>query len=160
MAKMAVIALLSHLAKGADLKAAELQSGALTKTQGPNHWKYGSGTAACVYGGPVDCSGFITAIARQVDPSHKRFTSENMEADCVGDISTMPNTVGIFLWRPKIDGVQSGHVGIYTGKNSNGDKYTVEAFDSNDNVARRGNRLASTATKPFTKWGYLDFVQY
>jgi len=156
--KMSVVALLAHLAKAADLKASELSSGSVNRTQGTKHWKYGYGGYA--YGGPVDCSGLIVAIARYLRPNYLRMTSADMEALCEYNISDkLPDKVGALVWRPKT-ATQSGHVGIYTGKSAAGDMYTVEAFDETDNVARRGNRLAPTAAKPFTKWGYLDFVQY
>jgi len=140
--------LLSHLAIAADIPVAEVASGELKTTQGANCWKYGSDYK---YGGPVDCSGLITAIAQKYNSKYPRLTSASMQSMCSGPISTMPNIPGIFVWR-------SGHVGIFTGKNANGDKYTIEAFDSKYNVGRRGNRLTSDTA--FTHWGYLDFVQY
>ena len=141
MAKMPVYVVMSHLATAAGINLSEVNSGKTTTHYGANHWAYEMGGKT--YGGPVDCSGLIYAIGRKVDSTLEYHTSSWYGINAAGDISTVPEEHGIYLWK-------DGHVAIYTG---NG--YTIEAIDTATGCGRRGNRLGA-----FTKWGRLGWVQY
>ena len=169
--KISVQLLLAELANAAGIGENQVTGGQLNTLQGSKSRGYDTGHT---YGKPVDCSGLLVAIARKhYDPYYPRYTADTFNSEMgEKDIHIkdgkvdLPDIPGIFVYRPRDTNrteSQSQHVGIYTGRTYDEEKdeydlYTIEAFDPKHGIGRRGDRL--TGKTMFTRWGYLDFVDY
>jgi len=97
----------------------------------------------------VDCSGLIIEAYRSKIPGYGDKTANTLFAKSVksGELSSMPETPGLCVWR-------KGHIGIYIGAGK-----VIEAGGTNIGVVT--SRLSAPATnKRWTNWGRLADVSY
>lgn len=141
---MTVHTFLEHLAKAADIPLGEVNNGDASNLQGSHNWPYELGRET--YGGPVDCSGLVVAIARTENPDYPRHTtSSGFDAMATEPIGTLKKSdKAVLLWR-------EGHMAIHTGNRN-----TIEARSEDLGTMRcGGDRLQA-----FERWGFLDFIDY
>lgn len=126
------------------------------RLKGKSRWKYKMG--GTTYGGPVDCAGLFTAVAKENGQDYTHHSTSGMESDKDlyefheikkdkngnADFSDVPE--GAVLWR-------SGHVGLYI---NNGREISAKTAKNGENISSAGSPYIDR----YTHWSYVPFVDY